>query len=229
MKAKKFTTLYGVALALSLGFSTTQAAVLTINLNTEFSGGTPPAGAAPWLTATFEDIALDTVRLTMSTSGLTGGEFVDGSGANFGWGFNIDPLLSASALNFTFVSGNDANLISTGVDSFKADGDGFFDILFSWDPAPSSRFAAGQTSVYNITGIAGLDALDFNFNSVNGVPGNGNWTSAAHVQNIGPNGESGWIGGLGRRPEQEIPEPGILLLLAAGLAGLGLSRRRSAV
>ncbi len=44
-----------VVAALVLVASSANAAVVSWDLSYEFSGATPPEGAAPWLTATFDD------------------------------------------------------------------------------------------------------------------------------------------------------------------------------
>lgn len=212
--------------------SSAHGAVIEIDLTTTFSGTAP----SNTYTATFNDTACgaNCVQLTMSTSGSSTTEFIDGVGT-FGWGFNFDPTKNLASLVFTSVSGNNADAIQTGADAFKADGDGLFDILFAWDPDPASRFSLGNDStVYNITGITGLTVADFNFLSAD-ASGNGtHWTSAAHVQGI-PTGEgSGWIGGTcsgdcGGGPPQRIPEPESLSLLGLGLIGLAAGRRRRTI
>lgn len=199
------------------------ADVLIFELNYEFSGGTPPSGLPPWLTATFDDsVGPDKVRLTMSASGLTDPEFVDGQG----WLFNLNPALNPTALSFSYISGNDADSIFKEVNAFKADGDGYFDIQFSWDPKPDSRLTAGQTVVYDISGITGLVASDFNFYSYPSG-GAGIYHTAAHVQGIGPDDLSGWIGDGVGAPPQKVPEPTTLLLIGSGLGFLaGYAKRR---
>ena len=202
----------------------TQADTLTYNLNYVFSGQTP-SGPSPWLTATFTDTGLNTVRLTMDASGLSGSEFVDGKGNDKGWFFNLDPTKDPTKLTFVFVSGNDANSIVTGTNAFKADGDGSYDILFQWDPKPEDRLIEGQTAVCDITSSeAGLLASWFDYLS-EPSPGSGFlFHSAAHVQGIGPGGEdSGWIGD---RNGGKIPEPSTLLLIGSGLLGLALCARK---
>lgn len=201
------------------------SAVLTFELDTEFSGGVPPAGPTPWLTATFDDaadaIGANGVRLTMSTSGLTAAEFVDV------WLFNFNPALDPTLLSFTTIGAPTAVLtgISTGVDAFQADGDGRYDILFDWQNGPpSDRFNAGQTFVVDIAYTSAIDVSDFDFLSAPGG-GHGPFTTAAHVQGIGTAAQgSGWIapGGNG----VSIPEPAALSLLGVGLLATGLLARR---
>jgi hypothetical protein len=52
-------------------------------LNFEFSGATPPEGAAPWVTLSFNKIGTNQVRMTVSTSGLVEQEFYKCSSFEF--------------------------------------------------------------------------------------------------------------------------------------------------
>lgn len=213
------------------GAGSAQATALVVDMDFLFSGS-DPAGT---YTATFDDTLCgpDCVRLTMSSSGASG-EFIDGSGSGkFGWGFNLDPALDATQLAFTFISGNDADNIATGSNDFKADGDGFYDIVFSWDPNTTDRFDNGTTVIYDIK-MTGLDALDFNFTSAcpQSSCGTGTYRSAAHIQGLA-GGLSGWLGDTPPPdeppppPPETIPEPGALLLVGSGLLGLWAARRRN--
>lgn len=138
---KLYTILMAVALVFLLGMGyTAHAATITFDYTIEFSGATPPAGEPPWLTATFVETGADEVTLTMDTEGLVDNEFVTG------WYFNFDD--DPTALAITYSSGTSATSVDTGSNSFQADGDGKFDILFEYpDAAGDSRFGAAETSV----------------------------------------------------------------------------------
>jgi hypothetical protein len=92
------------------------------------------------------------------------------------------------------------------------------DIAFDFSNAPpSTRFGAGDSVRYTVSGIASLTANSFAFTNVGS---NRALLSSAHVQGIAPNGDnSGWV---------TVPEPATLG--AAGLiaASAMLRRRRSA-
>jgi len=220
---------YGVALGVALAGSAS-GAVITYILDDEFSGGTTPAGT---FTATFDDTAcgIDCVQLTMAPTGAAGsGEFVSD------WWFNFDDAQDLFALVFAFdatSTGPTATVISRSENNLQADGGNDFDIRFSFATSNSgggiARFDVNETVVYNITGIVGLTASDFDFLAFDDGSGNGGGAhSAAHVQGIGPNENlSGFItdnGGGG--PGGELPEPNALWLLGMGLVALAVTRRR---
>lgn len=195
-----------------------QAASISFDLDFEFSGGTDPAGPGPWLNVTFDDSfgGTDTVRLTIDAAGLTGDESVAQIYLNF------DPLLDPTQITFTAVDTFDStpNSIDTGVNAYMADGDGNFDILFDMPPPPgndAARLTAGESIVYDLTYISPISAASFDYSSVGGG-GNGSYQAAAHIQRIGQNGDSGWIG--------PVPEPSTGLLVGVGLLVAARRRRR---
>jgi hypothetical protein len=193
-----------------------RAAVITFDLNTEFSGATPPAGAAPWLRATFDDGGgSGSVTMTLTALNLINQEFT------FNWFFNLDPALNPNSLVFSAPAKVGAfadPAIATGVNAFQADGDGLYDIRLEFDNAPpANRFGPGDAVTYTITGIPTLTANSFNFLSAP-AGGSGPFPTAAHVGGIGGSGDlSGWV---------TVPEPVTLGVLMLGVLPLSRATRR---
>lgn len=201
----------------------TQAAAITFNY-TESFGTEPPVGPSPYATSEIVDSGVDTVTLTMQVSGFVGAADVTGMY------FNLDPALDPTLLTFTRLGGTGPTAadttILTGVDAYRADGDGFYDILFDFPPPPGgdlARFNSGESLIYEIS-MPGLSAASFNFFGAPG-PGAGNpgpFLSVARFQETGPLQDgSDWVGA--------VPVPAAVWLFGSGLLGLvGLARRRSA-
>ena len=201
-----------------------QAATVTFNY-TESFGAVPPDGPAPYATATFDDGGgVGSVTLTMSVAPTV--NLADVTAMYF----NLDPSLDPTLLSFTRDGGTGptaANTdILTGVDAYRAGGDGYYDILFDFPPPPgqdAARFNAGEDLVYTITGI-GITAASFNFFGTPG-PGAGNpgpYLSVARFQSTGSdqNG-SDFVGA--------VPVPAAVWLFGSGLLGLvGIARRKKA-
>ncbi len=206
-------TTLAVAIALLTHAVDVRANTLTFSLCTEFSGATPPAGIAPWLTATFNDHdSPGSVDLTLDATNLTGTEFV------FDWYFNLDPSLNPAGLSFIKHSSDGAftdPAVLRGSNAYKADGNGYYDFVFDFDNAggASRRFGVGDSITYSISGIPNLTVASFDFMSVMGG-GTGQHLTAAHVGGINAN-YSGWI---------SVPEPASVSLLLAG--GFSLMRRK---
>lgn len=208
---KRFLLLISVFLGLMAFVLPVQATSFTLEFNYEFSEATEPKGPSPWLTATFDDEgSAGMVILTLVASGLTGTEFVTE------WDFNLNPSLDPNQLSFVPNPGS-ANSISTGVNAFKADGDGRYDIQFLFPTNGSDRFGAGDVAIFKIS-LTDITANSFNFLSFPDG-GHGPFLSAAHVQGIGDDGkDSGWVA--------PVPEPSTMLLLGFGLVGIAAFGRK---
>lgn len=195
-----------------------QAAVVTYSYDMEFSGARAPGGNAPWLIATFDDHnSQGSVRLTVSSAGLLTGENVDSLY------FNLDPNLAPEQLSFSYLANTStapvASKISLAKDSYKADGDGKYDIRMEFPNG--SGFDAGEILAYEITGISTLTAASFSFLSAP-AGGHGPYYAAAHIQNTtgAGLGNSGWIA-------PTVPLPAAGWLLGSGLMMLTAYGRKS--
>jgi hypothetical protein len=211
------------ALIAAVSVSTVQAATVTFNYNQSF-GAVSPDGPSPYATAVFDDaISPGAVTLTMTVAPSV--NLADVTGMYF----NLDPALDSNNLMFARTGGDgptaDDTTITTGTDHARAGGDGFYDILFDFPPPSGQqdrRFNAGETLVYDISGIVGLTALDFNFFGTHGPSADnpGPYLSVARFQDTGPdqNG-SDFVGA--------VPVPAAVWLFGSGLLGLvGIARGR---
>lgn len=124
---------------------------------------------------------------------LTGSECVSG------WYFNLSDPLNPNNLKIseTTQTGNNsfsAPTVSLGANSYKADGSGKYDFLFSFASANNvnQRFMASDSITFAITGIAGLTASDFDALCCASA-GMGPFYSALQVCSIGTSGQSGWV------------------------------------
>lgn len=193
---------------------------ITLDLGYSFTPGGQPAGAPPWLTATFTDV-VGGVELEMTSNLTSDSEFVTE------WYFNLDPALDRTQLDFTYLAAQSTVEPTYQVGNVKADGDGYYDIRFNFPEAGNQRFMEGDVTTFLISGITGLSANDFKFLSDPGG-GNGVYLSAAHVQGIrGGAVPSAWIG------TSDAPEPSPALLFGTGLTLVAIgafvrSRRRKA-
>jgi len=234
------------AALVSLAAAVSQAETVTFNLDHEFSaigdpGSTalPPAGRPPWLTATFEDVGVNSVRLTMQAANLTGAEHVKV------WCFNFAQDAAVDSLNFAHDSGVAASRVQTEQDGFKADGDGYYDITFKFPNRSNARFGESDTSVYSITGT-GITAESFHqLSTLAADSRKGPFTTAAHVGGISLDYDTSMDGGSygplesgvdccfpastgsGWVAPSHAPEPSTFVgLLSMGIIGLVAYTRR---
>jgi len=193
---------------------TARADTIVFQDYTKFAG-TPEL---PTFSATIEDTTTG-VTITMDHPVSTDSDIV------FSWFFNIVPPIPAglSASSFAFVSGVEATGqnptpgIHVGEDIQQADGDGKFDIVFTWPNSGTGEFLEGLNSIYTVTGIQAADFLALS-TTVGGQ--HGPYYSAVE--------QSAWWGqGTNPTPPTPpIPEPSTLILLGSGIAGMGIASRR---
>jgi hypothetical protein len=225
-----FAVLAGSVVACSAGADT-----VSFTLDTEFSGAQQPAGH---LVLTFSDIAANHVRLTIQGA-------LENAGQEKATGvyINVDPALVGSTKGATFdmnfvLNGAESSGVFTApgvsksVNNHKADGDGYFDVLFSFANGGGGIFNGADKAVFDITsGSLSFDANSFDFLSHPSGGGHGPFHAAAHIQGVSQNstnngsntGGSGWIA-PGENPIIPLPQP--VLLAGAGLFALAGMRRR---
>lgn len=215
MKLSQMAALAAVGLAATLAPPAARAE-LELTFNVPFSNSSVPSGAAPWLSAQFEDVDATHVRLTLTNLLQSSTEFITAIKFNVSgdaMGVTVAPPVTGTgvASYAGFSHGNDA---------FRAAGSGRYDLRFSFRTANSGdRFTAGDTLIVMLTRIAGLTAGDFEelSSGASGTP----FYAAAHVQGIGPSDESTLIGA-----QVNVPEPAAVILFGSLLAGIGFVKRR---
>jgi len=201
---KKLMTL-GIFMAL-LGLSAVvQATTITYTDFVKFSGS---GSGTPDVTATIEDFGANTVKITMFGPGLLSSDKITE------WYFNVT-LPGLTSGDFTNI-GAQTGGVAVAYDDNKADGDGKYDILFTF-PTSGDTFIGTDQSVWQVTKNE-LDALDF-ADLAFPAGGLGPYYSAVKL------GNAYWGTETNPAPEP-IPEPGMLVLLSAGLLGLWAVRRR---
>jgi len=219
-----------IALALAPG-AASAALSFTIDGTSEFSeSGSTFDGS---ISVTFENNGTDTVKLTIDASGMTG------PSTAFISGFYFNAPEDATAAQVTAVSASVINPSPTtvsfdsGLNEFKADGDGFFDYFLDFPTSDGpTQFKPGEILMLNLT-ADGLTEDFFDGISVNGPVGKTGFPVVARIQGLGTDGEgSGFFNGDGGGGGPVVPEPSTLAL-AIGcivpLAAIGLIRRRRQV
>jgi hypothetical protein len=194
-----------------------------ILLNNLFGGASPASTNSAWMDVVFRDVSPGVVSVTVSNLHLTGTENVDQLY------LNLNPAFDPFKLSFTFVSssgGFDLPSITEGTNAFKAGGDGKYDVLFNFTSNSNDKhqFTQGEYFTYDISGIPGLQAADFDYMSL-AAGGAGPFYAAAHVQRIGTGSLSGWISGTLVQSLIAVPEPSGIAIILLGISTSVLYRR----
>jgi hypothetical protein len=208
---------------------TARSTTIQFNIDTLLTG-TAPTSAAPWLTFTFTDQSSNKVRFTITSSLEVSSEFISNIV------FNVDPSLTPSLINFTFVSSTGAFAIPTASDIKKSTPNAQslspadnFDIAINFKTANNQRFNNTDSITWDLT--YGNPAITFNANSFNFFNTEdqaeySGFYAVAMFQGIPiPGSTQTTSGKLGDKAET-VPEPSTLLLLGAGLLGFGILGRR---
>ncbi|MCW5700614.1 MAG: hypothetical protein KIT00_12320 [Rhodospirillales bacterium] len=218
--------------------SNANATTVSFTLDQQFFGAGTPQGT---LSATFSDVATDTVLLTMDATALTGP-----AGVSVGrWWFNsaIDP----TGFTFTYQgtsTGPDVkatNGLQTAFnptspdDQFRPDQDGYFDILFNFTKTgdASQTFDPGEAVSFLVEG-SGITAETFNLlsdHSAQGAGSNGPFRTVARLTNFPTGNDSAFLGtdqATVTTNVAQAPVPGAVWLFGTSLASLGFLRRRIA-
>jgi hypothetical protein len=180
---------------------------------TNVYAGTKPEGSPAWVSSLFSDASKGTVQLKISASGLADGEFLS---ALF---FNLDPSLNPSKLSFNYVSSSGGfalPTIKTGANDFKADGQGKYDIDFTFNQKAAKEFTGNDYVIYDISSSAfTLTASDFDVLST-AAGGCDEFLASAEISGIPGTCDTTGTGWVAPGSVTPAPEPHTFALLVLG-------------
>jgi hypothetical protein len=226
--------LLGVTLTLLLLPRLAAGAAITMSFGETFSNNVNPGGSGPWLLINFNDAtasAGNDIRITMTAVGLEDDEFISNVYLNIATQY---PVGSFSGQVISNPDGSFAGALYQQ-NSYKADGDGLYDLLFNFQTSGANRFGAGEQFVFDLNLISGMLTLAQFVELSFPDGGSGPFFGAAHLQGIVPNngGDSTWI-----RPnlppssddppgdDPVVPEPATIAMMGTGLIAIAAKMRK---
>jgi hypothetical protein len=216
-------------LGLILATGSTAWAAVDIGVDTSYFGSAPKSPTTPWVDTFFQDIAPNTVRLTIAAENLSNPEYLENLYLNFNDTKQVNSLIFTPVFSLWQGVQNVYSLQLSRNNEQAATG-GNYDILLGFSDAPgaSRRFGNGDQVVFDITTSqpnTELTSLDFAMRSVPGSAGS--FYAAAFIQRTGSNHKDSDFAGASTFTVLGVPEPSSGFA-AAGvcLAGLGIYLRR---
>ncbi|HVV02562.1 MAG TPA: hypothetical protein VHH88_14430, partial [Verrucomicrobiae bacterium] len=167
----------------------------------------------PWLIAKFEDLSPGVVSITISNLDLPGSIGINQLD------FNLRPDLNPADLSFA-VEGTAGKFllpsILTGQNSFNTGADGKYDLQFKFSTSggDNHRFTACDSITYNICGIPGLQASDFEYLSLAPASAVTYYAAARTRKEPGLDPDCRWLTAATSSPIV-VPEPSVLSLIGA--------------
>ncbi len=205
------TSLSSLAIILGVCFFTTSAYGLSIDLNIDLDDSS--IFVPPLVSVTLTDLGND-IKFDVT---LTDGDLQ--------WLYINADLIETEIVALS-LTGTDLVAQSFGEDDFKADGDGYFDILADFGDGGSKLQSTSFTISHTSLNLSIDDFVDFTLATMSVGGPKGPFTMVAHVQQLGlDDNDSDWVGGGGG----PVPEPATMGLLGLGLLGLGARHRRKRV
>jgi len=200
-----------------------------IGVNSSYAGTAPKSSTTPWVDSFFEDVAPDTVRLTITADNLANPEYLQSLYLNFNDTKQVTSLIFTPVFSLWQGVDHDFSLQLNRNNEQAATG-GNFDILlgFSSSPGASRRFGTGDEVVFDITTAqanTSLSSLDFAMRSVPGSAGS--FYAAAFIERTGSNHKDSDFAGATTFTVLGVPEPASGFAAASVcLVGLAIYLRR---
>jgi hypothetical protein len=186
----------GMAVAALLQFN---ASALEFGMTGEFSNGTAPTGPTPWASVNITDDGKDVLVSLSIAQGNDIGKLTS-------WYLNYVDTRDVSRLQ---INGIDTAAVqtwsaNTGINAFKADGDGTYDIRFNF-AKKGNVFESGESLQFRISSTDGTDLNPEDFDNLSVGGAKGSFHTAAHVQALS-DGNSGWVGDPRTPPVNDVPD-----------------------